>query len=594
MNKHALPIALFALGLISSAPQGAAAQAAPFPAPLSLLPQSAPVVAGQSQQFRAEFTDPAGQVTGWEVNGTVGGSAALGTVTPSGLYTAPAQAPATAVTVSAVSSSLTASAPVIVVNAPGGSVRYVAKTGKDTNPGTSALPWLTISHAAASVRAGDTVLIHAGVYKEQVKMKISGSAQAGFVTFQNYPGETATVDGTGLSPGGQSGLIDIENVSFLIVKGLEIRNFKTASAAQVPIGVYVAGAGSCIEILGNHVHGIVTTVKNASGNAFGFAAYGTSGSASLNNLIVSGNEVDHLVTGSSESVSIDGNVQYFQVTGNYVHDDNNIAVAAIGFEGVSPVVSTDQARDGLIAGNEVARISSATNPAYTDKSADGLYVDGGTRIVIEGNRVHQADLGLELASEHPGRVTSDVVARDNVIYGCNVVGISIGGYNGSVGGTDHCLIVNNTLYGNDTGQTGTGEFQIQYHATNNLFENNAVYANAQGVFLNAFVKSSAPPAVLDHNLYYAPGGGASGVQWTWQGATYTDLPTYRAKTGNDGASPFADPQFKSLSVPDFHIAPTSPAVGAGQRLGSAVLGTFDFVGTPRVQNGTVDIGALEH
>ena len=594
MNKLTLPIAVVALCLTTFATHTAAAQAAPFPAPLSILPQSAPVVAGHSQQFRAEFSDPAGQVTNWEVNGVVGGTSTLGTVTASGLYTAPAQAPATAVTVSAVSSTLTASAPVVVVNTPGGSVYYVAKTGKDTNPGTSALPWLTISHAAASVRAGDTVLIHAGVYKEQVKMKASGSAQAGFITFQNYPGEVATVDGTGLSPGGQSGLIDIENVSFLIVRGLEIRNFKTASAAQVPIGVFVTGAGSCLEILGNHIHGITTYVKNASGNALGFAAYGSSGSASLNNLIVSGNEIDHLVTGSSESTTLNGNVQYFQVTNNYVHDDNNIGIDAIGFEHVSSNPSTDQARDGLIAGNEIAKITSASNPAYTDKSADGLYVDGGTRIMIEGNRVHQADLGLELASETPGRVTSDVVARDNVIYGCSVAGITIGGYDGSVGGTDHCLIVNNTLYNNDTGQTGSGEFQIQYHATNNVFENNAVYANGQGLFLNAFVKSSVPPAVVDHNLYYAPGSGANGVQWTWRGTTYTDLPTYRTKTGNDHASPFADPQFKSLTVPDFHIASTSPAVNAGLLLGSAEIGAFDFVGAPRVQNGAADIGALEH
>jgi hypothetical protein len=59
-------------------------------------------------------------------------------------------------------------------------------------------------------------------------------------------------------------------------------------------------------------------------------------------------------------------------------------------------------------------------------------------------------------------------------------GISIGGYASNVGGTDHCTIVNNTLYANDTNNTGSGEFQAQYYATNNIFENNIVYATSQG------------------------------------------------------------------------------------------------------------------
>jgi hypothetical protein len=38
-----------------------------------------------------------------------------------------------------------------------GAVYYVSTTGRDSNPGTSAEPWLTIQHAASTVRAGATV-----------------------------------------------------------------------------------------------------------------------------------------------------------------------------------------------------------------------------------------------------------------------------------------------------------------------------------------------------------------------------------------------------------------------------------------------------
>jgi len=84
-----------------------------------------------------------------------------------------------------------------------------------------------------------------------------------------------------------------------------------------------------------------------------------------------------------------------------------------------------------------------------------------------------------MASEHSGRNTANVTARNNLVYFGNSAGVSIGGYASKVGGSDHITIVNNTLYKNDGKNTGSGEFQIQYHATNNVFKNNIVYAGAQ-------------------------------------------------------------------------------------------------------------------
>lgn len=56
--------------------------------PLSVSPQSASVAAGASQQFTATFNAAAGPVV-WKVDGVAGGNAAVGTVSTSGLYTAP-------------------------------------------------------------------------------------------------------------------------------------------------------------------------------------------------------------------------------------------------------------------------------------------------------------------------------------------------------------------------------------------------------------------------------------------------------------------------------------------------------------------------
>jgi len=204
------------------------------------------------------------------------------------------------------------------------------------------------------------------------------------------------------------------------------------------------------------------------------------------------------------------------------------------------------------------------------------------------------DLGIEMASEHKNHDTNYVTARNNVIYSDNSNGISIGGYAGNVGGTDHVTIVNNTLYGNDTKKTGSGEFQIQYHATSNIFENNIAYATTQALFLNNFTKTPPNPATIDYNLYYSTVGASNG-QWVWQGKTYTGYSTYLSKTDLDSHSPpFSNPEFISLGTPpDLDVEPTSPAVNAGTNLGSSVVGTVDFLGNPRTENGKINIGAYE-
>ena len=171
---------------------------------------------------------------------------------------------------------------ICLINLASGAVYYVSTSGSDSNAGSQAAPWRTIQHAATSVKAGDTVNIRAGVYNEAVTPSVSGSAAAGSITFQSYPGETAVIDGTGLKVvNGQSGLFNISNRDYITVSGLEIRNFTSKSDSQVPVGIYVSGADNHIQLLSNHVHNITTTAPanadNCASNALGIAIYGTAG-----------------------------------------------------------------------------------------------------------------------------------------------------------------------------------------------------------------------------------------------------------------------------------------------------------------------------
>ena len=476
---------------------------------------------------------------------------------------------------------------------------YVSTTGKDSNPGTQTAPWRTVQHAADTACAGSTVYVRGGTYEELVSINASGNASDGFITFKSYPGETAILDAEHITPSGRSGILTIQNKSYVRIEGFEIRNLRTAERRLTPLGISIMGAGSHIELLKNNVHHIEQTfpgrdAPGSGGNGFGIAVYGTDAKNPITDLIIDGNEVHHLKTGSSESLVVNGNVTNFRITHNVVHDNNNIGIDVIGFERTAPDPAVDQARDGVVSNNLVYNITSRGNPAYgNEENSDGIYVDGGTRILIEQNVMHDVDFGIELASEHKDRATSYITARNNLIYHCHTAGVSIGGYAPERGRTDHSTVVNNTLYDNDTSETGSGEFQMQWNMSDDVFANNVVYAGARCLFtLNrSQIEKNRPAVTVDHNLYYcASGAGAS----TWAGvsATVTGFDKYVHSTGIDSHSSFLDPHFVDAAAHDFHLRSDSPAIAAGTTDGVPV-GELDVEGSPRVKSGKVDIGCYQ-
>lgn len=64
----------------------------------------------------------------------------------------------------------------------------------DKGPGTAERPWRTLSKAAASIHAGDTVLVHGGIYREAVVIKADGTAEQP-VRFEAAPGERVVLTG---------------------------------------------------------------------------------------------------------------------------------------------------------------------------------------------------------------------------------------------------------------------------------------------------------------------------------------------------------------------------------------------------------------
>ena len=73
---------------------------------------------------------------------------------------------------------------------------HVAQTGNDRNPGTESAPLATISQAAAIARPGDTVVVHAGTYREWVKPRRGGTSEADRIVYCAADGERPVIKGS--------------------------------------------------------------------------------------------------------------------------------------------------------------------------------------------------------------------------------------------------------------------------------------------------------------------------------------------------------------------------------------------------------------
>ncbi|AST57804.1 membrane protein [Thermoanaerobacterium thermosaccharolyticum] len=73
---------------------------------------------------------------------------------------------------------------------------HVAKTGSDQGKGTLKDPFLTINRAASVAMAGDTIIVHEGVYREWVKPKYKGLSDKRRITYKAAEGEKVVIKGS--------------------------------------------------------------------------------------------------------------------------------------------------------------------------------------------------------------------------------------------------------------------------------------------------------------------------------------------------------------------------------------------------------------
>ncbi|MDR1755008.1 MAG: dockerin type I domain-containing protein [Eubacterium sp.] len=337
-------------------------------------------------------------------------------------------------------------------------VYHVSITGSDAANGSAETPWRTLQMSLDKLNPGDTLLIHEGIYNEKIIINNSGAID-NKITVKNMPGERAVIDGTGIED--KKTMIELVDINYLRIEGLEICNSNAKNyGSDVNCGIFVQaseyGGSKGVEIVNNKIYNIdgstwgyadkngTTKPCHMNGHGIAVYGYGINQENTVSDILIDGNEVFNNRLGQSETVVVNGNVDGFAISNNYIHDNDNIAIDVIGYEETSNGSGDiDRARNGKIFGNAIFDCDSIANMTYNDNGgSDGIYVDGGKSIEIYNNFVSGIPYGIELASENVANGVEDIYVHNNIITHCTDACVMAGGSKGG----KNIRIENNTFY----------------------------------------------------------------------------------------------------------------------------------------------------
>ena len=446
---------------------------------------------------------------------------------------------------------------------------YVAINGNDSNPGSYQKPWRTITKAANTLIAGDTVYVKSGTYYEQISPQNSGSA-GNWITYAAYPGDTVTIDGTGRSLSCYNGLFDIRNQNYIVIEGFNIGH------AHGDGGDYKqnnSSAGSAVfGRESDHIAVRDCYIFDCGGAGIQFLG--------CSNLLIDNNELsDCTDQGDQECISLLRS-HNFEISNNYVHD---LAYSRWYYCSVwGPKECID-----VKAGSHTGSI----HDNHTVGGRVGIYVDGHRQdaydIDIYNNHCEDfMDRGIYINGENGGSDIYNINIYNNVIHDStneNLTcfcgdGITLGGETDSF---DNIRIINNTVYNVQDAPLlidKGGDNVTDLYVRNNIFwGDNPSYGSVYYDEGKNNAENGYNPAehVFSNNCY---GDQGPGYHASYFGTDYVT----------------ADPQFVSASpdcaVDGFELQSNSPLIDAGTSTDAP--GT-DYNGNSRPSGSAYDIGAYE-
>lgn len=276
---------------------------------------------------------------------------------------------------------------------------FLSPTGSDsTGTGSIDKPFASLSGAQNSIQPGTRVYFRGGTYHSALSVNVGGSVSAP-VTYTSYPGETAIIDGNGLSVVDPLGLITLKSVNYVQLIGFEVANstgrgISAEKSTNILIqknkvhdiqyaGIIVSGSNSTVD--NNEVYlSAMINKNNAMGGGGWPGAVGT-----------------ELRGGSTTPLQ---NISFIN---NYVHDSWGEGITASSLDG------------GVVSKNRIK-----------DTFSILLYLDASRNITVDGNYLtaynpifYRGGLparGIEIAAEsccktNPSFPSENIVISNNLI-----------------------------------------------------------------------------------------------------------------------------------------------------------------------------------
>lgn len=325
-----------------------------------------------------------------------------------------------------------------------------------------------------SLKAGDTLIVHAGTYTDSGRISISarGTARTPIV-IRGATGEARPVI-TRPSSATLQNTINIEGAAYLTIKGLEI-------VGNGGDGINLNSFPTFITLENLRIHDVDVGINFRS---------------SMNNIVARRNEIYRTGArnGTGEGMYIGCNyatclVSDSLIENNWIHDVLPGTTQGDGIE-VKVGSHSNIIRDNVIYNRPYPGIfvyGTLANPAN----------------LVEGNVVWNCLEGIY--------AVSDAIIRNNIILN-STSGLSLYSHV-QVPVMKNITAINNTLYGNSTG------IRVRWGGTNMVLANNAIYSpgatainsggsiNAAAIVRNNYIEGTSSPAI--DNARFLNGGTSS-------------------------------------------------------------------------------------
>ena len=449
---------------------------APLAVVVTLTPTNAIIPVGLNQQFAAFVAGTQTTAVTWTVSGTGCSGTACGTISSSGLYTAPAVVPSSsAVTITATNLSnaaQSASATVVIVSAVGKTyyLAPAAQGGRDSNSGlTASLPWLTPNHAG--LNCGDVIQAAASTAYVSSNFVVNTAptcAAANNVVWI----KCVTFDACKISITSGSGMMF--GASYWGVQGWEVDGTSTSGPCFL---IYPFTSTTIHHLL------FADNVANGCGGA-GFS-----------------------VNPSTQSSPTNYGTDYISLVGNIIYNSaGTTAYCATGIEVYEPVAYDSLPGTHIyIAGN------------FSDSNVEPSVCNGGGPTDGEGVELDTFD-----GSQTGTPIYSQQAVIDNNIFLDNGgPGIETANNSAGTGPFSHMYIRHNTVWGNNSDPNEStygvlvGEIVIGSSFTTEVFDNiavtNAIDGAASNPIYSYWVTNGNGTDHVYHEFGYAVGGTVDGI-----------------------------------------------------------------------------------